>query len=65
MPAYLIAEHIVTDPVKFEEYRTKVGPMMAKHGARYLTKVARTNSRGRSLETGARCHHRVPAYGRT
>ena len=38
MPAYLIAEHIVTDPVKFEEYRTKVGPMMAKHGARYLTK---------------------------
>ena len=38
MPAYLIAEHIITDAVKFEEYRTKVGPMMAKHGARYLTK---------------------------
>jgi len=38
MPAYLIAEHIITDPAKFEEYRTKVGPMMAKHGARYLTK---------------------------
>ena len=29
MPAYLIAEHIVTDAAKFEEYRTKVGPMMA------------------------------------
>jgi uncharacterized protein (DUF1330 family) len=40
MPAYLIAEHIITDPAKFEEYRTKVGPMMAKYGARYLTKGA-------------------------
>ena len=38
MPAYLIAEHKITDPVKFEEYRVKVGPMMAKHGERYLTK---------------------------
>jgi uncharacterized protein (DUF1330 family) len=38
MPAYLIAEHKITDPVKFEEYRVKVGPMMAKHGGRYLTK---------------------------
>ena len=38
VPAYLIAEHIITDAAKFEEYRTKVGPMMAKHGARYLTK---------------------------
>jgi uncharacterized protein (DUF1330 family) len=38
MPAYLIAEHIVTDPAKFQEYLTKAGPMMAKHGARYLTK---------------------------
>jgi uncharacterized protein (DUF1330 family) len=38
MPAYLIAEHKITDPVKFQEYRVKVGPMMAKHGGRYLTK---------------------------
>ena len=38
MPAYLIAEHKVTDPAKFEEYRVKVGPMIAKHGGRYLTK---------------------------
>ena len=38
MPAYLIAEHIVTNQAKFEEYRTKVGPMIAKHGGRYLTK---------------------------
>jgi uncharacterized protein (DUF1330 family) len=40
MPAYLIAEHIITDEVKFHEYRTKVEPMMAKHGGRYLTKGA-------------------------
>ena len=26
MPAYLIAEHTITDPKKFEEYRVKVGP---------------------------------------
>ena len=38
MPAYLIAEHIITDAAKFEEYRTKVGPMIARYGGRYLTK---------------------------
>ena len=39
MAAYLIAEHVVTDAVKFNEYRTKVDPMIAKHGGRYLTKA--------------------------
>lgn len=38
MPAYLIAEHIITDAAKFDEYRTKVGPLIAKYGGRYLTK---------------------------
>jgi len=38
MPAYYIAEHIITDAAKFEEYRTKVGPMIAKYGGHYLTK---------------------------
>ena len=38
MSSYLIAEHIITDPTKFEEYRTRVGPMIAKYGGRYLTK---------------------------
>jgi uncharacterized protein (DUF1330 family) len=36
MTAYIIAEHKITDPAKFEEYRTEVGPMIAKHGGRYL-----------------------------
>ncbi len=40
MPAYLIAEHVITDEAKFHEYRTRVEPMMAKHGGRYLTKGA-------------------------
>jgi uncharacterized protein (DUF1330 family) len=38
MPAFLIVEHIITDAAKFDEYRIKVGPMIAKHGGRYLTK---------------------------
>ena len=37
-PAYLIAEHSITDPEKFEEYRIEVGPLIAQHGGRYLTK---------------------------
>jgi hypothetical protein len=38
MAAYLVVEHTITDPAKFEEYRARVGPMIAKHGGRYLTK---------------------------
>ena len=38
MPAYIVVEHIVTDAAKFEEYRSKIGPMLAKYGARSLTK---------------------------
>ena len=38
MAAYLIVEHTITDPARFEEYRVKVGPLIAKHGGRYITK---------------------------
>jgi uncharacterized protein (DUF1330 family) len=38
MAAYLIAEHTITNLKKFEEYRVKVGPTIAKHGGRYITK---------------------------
>jgi uncharacterized protein (DUF1330 family) len=38
MPAYLIAEHTITDPAKFDEHRFKVGPLIANHGGRYITK---------------------------
>lgn len=40
MTAYLVVEHIIiTETGKFEEYRIKVGPMITKHGGRYLTKA--------------------------
>jgi len=38
MPAYLIVEHSITDPAKFQEYSSKVVPMLAKYGGRSLTK---------------------------
>jgi uncharacterized protein (DUF1330 family) len=38
MAAYLVVEYIITDAAKFEEYRIRVAPMIAKHGGRYLTK---------------------------
>jgi uncharacterized protein (DUF1330 family) len=39
MSVYYIAEHIITDPVKFEEYRIKVAPMIASYGGRYITRA--------------------------
>lgn len=38
MPAYVVAAHRITDPGRFEEYRAKVGPMVAAYGGRYLTR---------------------------
>lgn len=38
MSAYPIVEHVITDAAKFDEYRTRVGPLIAKYGGRYLTK---------------------------
>jgi uncharacterized protein (DUF1330 family) len=37
MPAYLIVEHTITDPAKFQEYGDKVRPLVAKYGGRSLT----------------------------
>jgi uncharacterized protein (DUF1330 family) len=39
MSVYYIAEHIITDPVKFEEYRVKVAPMISSYDGRYITKA--------------------------
>ena len=38
MPAYLNCRAHHHRRCKFEEYRTNVGPMIANHGGRYLTK---------------------------
>jgi uncharacterized protein (DUF1330 family) len=55
MAAYLIVEHTITDPAKFEEYRVKVGPLIAKHGGKYITK----GGSHRLLETDRRPPDRV------
>jgi uncharacterized protein (DUF1330 family) len=38
MAAYLIAEHKIADPARFEEYRRQVAPMIERFGGRYLTR---------------------------
>ena len=38
MPAYIIAEQKITDPTKFEEYRIKVAPTIARYGGRQITR---------------------------
>ena len=38
MAAYLIAEHLISDAERFEQYRGKVAPMIEKYGGRYLTR---------------------------
>jgi len=38
MPAYVVGAHKITYSGKFEEYKTKVGPVVAKYGGRYLTR---------------------------
>ncbi len=36
--AYLIAEHLIADAERFEQYRSKVAPMIERYGGRYLTR---------------------------
>jgi uncharacterized protein (DUF1330 family) len=36
LAAYLVVEHVITDAAKFEEYRAKVAPMIARRGGRCL-----------------------------
>jgi uncharacterized protein (DUF1330 family) len=38
MAAYLIAEHLISNASLFEEYRSKVAPMIERYGGRYLTR---------------------------
>ncbi len=53
-PAYLVAHIEVHDPVAFEEYRTRVVPVIEAFGGRYLV-------RGGTLQTveGAEQHRRL------
>ena len=38
MAAYLIAEHVISNAARFEEYRMRVAPMIERFGGRYLTR---------------------------
>ena len=38
MPAYLIADIEVTDPVGYDEYKKRVSAVIAAHGGRYLAR---------------------------
>ncbi|HEV2337022.1 MAG TPA: DUF1330 domain-containing protein [Stellaceae bacterium] len=37
-PGYIIVEVEVTDPAVYQEYRAKVGPMLASHNARAIVR---------------------------
>lgn len=38
MPAYMIADIHVTDPVRYEEYKRLAAPSVAVYGGRYLVR---------------------------
>ena len=38
MPAYLVVEHKITDPAKFQEYGDKVRPLVANYGGQSLAR---------------------------
>jgi len=42
MPAYVIADLEILDPVAFEEYQQKVPATIAAHGGRYLARGGTT-----------------------
>ena len=42
MPAYVIADVAVTDPVGYEEYRQRVPAVIAAYGGRYLARGGST-----------------------
>jgi len=38
MPAYIIADIEVTDPVRYDEYRKLAGPAAQRYGGKYLVR---------------------------
>jgi uncharacterized protein (DUF1330 family) len=64
MPAYLIVEHTITDPAKFQEYGDKVRPLIAKYGGRSLARGRRrVLARDKTLAAGSGDYLRVSRYG--
>lgn len=44
MPAYIVADIDVTDPVKYEDYKKLVPASIALYGGRYLTRGGATTT---------------------
>jgi uncharacterized protein (DUF1330 family) len=44
MPAYVIVQVDVKDPVRYEEYRTMVPASLAKFGGRFLVRGGKTHT---------------------
>jgi len=59
MPAYLIVEHTITDPEKFQDYSRQVRPQITEYGGRLLTK----GGSHRVLETKHWLPNRVAIFG--
>ena len=57
MVAYLIVEHTITDPAKFEEYGAQVGPMIAAWWSLSDQKRDPTAARDRPASARSSCHH--------
>ena len=44
MPAYVINDMVVTDPVLFEQYKQLSPPTVAQYGGRFLARGGRTDT---------------------
>lgn len=42
MPAYVLVEIVVTDPVRYEDYKSLAAPTVAAHGGRYIVRGGKT-----------------------
>ena len=53
MPAYIIVEIDIVDPIGYEEYKKLAGATVEKYGGKYIVRGGKTPSAGRRLETEA------------
>ncbi|MHB0989123.1 MAG: DUF1330 domain-containing protein [Bellilinea sp.] len=44
MPAYVLVDITITDPVLYEEVKQRTPPIVAQYGGRYLARGGRTES---------------------
>jgi uncharacterized protein (DUF1330 family) len=52
MPAYMIVNLEVNDPVIFKEYTTLAGPLVAKHGGEFLVRGGKLTVHEGDLKPG-------------